>query len=259
MRRTPLSLGEVAEPDEYGWVKSILRERAPSELRHEDEESLGLMMENDLVRTVLYTFVLGGLTGLLLYFARGVVMGEGRHVFLVMATLAALLACAGVASRSRRWLRSLLVLGSLCVLALLVDQFVYYRWHKQVERIVAGLQQGVEPESPVLTGPMQPRPTSFFIDPDGEIRLMFEPPILAWTYYLDAASSLGHTLVADWYRVLSRAARGRHLDGVVGTIVRPHEVYAVSVRSDQWAPACRADESGPWTVSIDRQSARRSM
>jgi hypothetical protein len=245
-------LGDPAQPDEFGWVDSILSERGSTRHPREDDES-------HLIRTVFVLLLLGGLAGLLAYSIRSVAAGEGRHVFLFMATLAALLACGAAVIRTRIWLRFLLVLGSLCVFALLVDQFVYYRWHKGVERVVTGLQQGMESGSPAMTVPMEPGPTSFSIDPDRGVLLKFEPPILAWMYHLDSASPLGHTLAAGWYRILSKVTRGRRLDGVAQTIVRPHEVYAVGVMSDEGPPVCRADETGQWTLSIDTRRGRRSL
>ena len=237
-------MGDPAQPDDFGWVDSMLSERGSTGLPREDHES-------HLISTVLVLLLLGGLACLLAYSIRSVAAGEGRHVFLFMATLAALLVCGAAALRTRIWLRFLLVLASLCVFALLVDQFTYYRWHKGVERVVTGLQQGA--------GPMEPGPTSFSIDPDRGVLLKFEPPILAWVYHLDSASPLGHTLVAGWYRVLSKVTRGRRLDGVAQTIVRPPEVYVVGVMSDEGPPVCRADETGQWTLSIDTRRVRRTL
>src|SRR2546427_4290987 len=95
-------------------------------------EEVNIVVERDLLRTVLFTILLGGLACLVGYFSVSVAKGEGRSIFLVTATFAALLTCGAIASRSRRWLRFVLALGSLCVFALLVDQLVYFRWTKQV-------------------------------------------------------------------------------------------------------------------------------
>lgn len=255
MKTRSLSLGNPSQPEEFGWVDSMLKERGSAGSGREDygrEDG-----ESHLGRTVFFTLLLVGLAGLLAYFIRGVAMGEGRHVFLVMATLVALLACGAAAFRNGIWLRSVLVLGSLCAFVLLVDQFVYYRWHKRVERVVAGLQQGIESGAAIPSGPMLPGPTSFSINPDREILMKFEPPTLAWMYHLDAASPLGHTLVAGWHRILSKVTRGRTLDDVARTLVHPHEVYAVSVQSDEPTLVCRADEAERWTLSIDKRCGRR--
>jgi hypothetical protein len=252
MKTRPLSLGDPAQPEDFGWVDSILKERGST--RHPREED-----ESHLVRTVFVLLLLGSLACLLAYSIRSVAAGDGRHLFLFMATLAALLACGAAVLRTWIWLRFLLVLASLCVCALLVDQFTYYRWHKGVERVMTGLQQGMKSGSLALTAPMEPGPTSFSIDADRGVLLKFEPPILAWMYHLDSASPLGHTLAAGWYRILSKVTRGRSLDGVAQTIVRPHEVYAVGIMSDEGPPVCRADEAGQWTLSIDTQRGRRSL
>lgn len=222
-------------------------------------ETVSVFVEHDLIRTVLFTILLGGLATLAAYFAICIAQGEGRGIFELTATLAALLACGAVASRWRRWLRFVLVLGSLSVFALLVDQVVYYRWHKQVDEVVIALQQSIESGLPIFPNRVELRPTSFLIDPDQEVLLTFEPPTLAWTYRLDSGSSLGHTLVAGWYGILSRVARGRTLDSVGRTIVQPHEAYSISVKSDERTLACQKDAKGHWTLSIDARPGDRAL
>src|SRR5207249_3947798 len=97
------------------------------------DESAGIAVEDDLLRTVLFTFLLGALAGLLGYFSYRVASGGGRSIFLVTATLAAMLGCGAVAYRRRMWLRFILALASVCAFALLVDQFVYYQWHQRID------------------------------------------------------------------------------------------------------------------------------
>jgi len=249
-----LSLNEPVRREEYGWIKSVLRERNHAETPREDdprehdppehEQEVGVMVESDLVRTVLFTFALGVLACLTIYFSYHVAAGEGRRVFAAMASLAAFLACGAVASRGRFLLRFVFGLGCLCAVALLVDQLVYYRWQKRVDSVVTTLQRSVDAGATVFSDKTKLRPTSFRIDPDREVVLRFEPPALAWTYHLDAASPLGHTLVGGWYRLLTKVTRGRNLDSVARTIVRPHEVYAVSVTPPgDGILACQADDA----------------
>jgi hypothetical protein len=220
---------------------------------------VSIVVERDLIRTVLFTILLGGLACLVGYFSISVAKGEGRSIFQLTAACAGLLACGAVASRSRRWLRSLLLLGSLCVFALLVDQLVYYRWHKRVDGLVTTLQQSVESGLPIFPDRMNVRPTSFLIDPDQEVLLTFEPPVLAWTYHLEAASSLGRTLIHGWYGLLSTVARGRRLDGVARTIVQPHEAYSIGVKSDERTLVCQDGEKGHWTLSIETRLGDRPL
>jgi hypothetical protein len=223
------------------------------------DETPSITVESDFLRTALFTILLGVLAALLADFSFRVASGGGRSIFMVTATLAAFLACGAVASRRKLWLRFVLALGSLCAFALLVYQFVYYQWHQRVDRLVTTLQKSIESGSPVLPNPMTLRPTSFWIDPDQEVLLTFEPPLLAWTYRLDSASSLGHTLVAGWYGILSRATRGRHLGGVARTIVHPHGVYSVGVKSDEKTLACQGNEKGHWTLSIESRPGNRPL
>ncbi len=124
---------------------------------------------------------------------------------------------------------------------------------------VTTLQRGIESGSPALPNPMQVQPTSFRIGPDQEVLLIFEPPPLAWTYHLDSASSIGHTLVTGWYGFLSRAAQGRHLNSVARTIVQPHEVFSVGVKSGEKTLACQEGDTGRWTVSIDTRPGTQKM
>jgi hypothetical protein len=253
------SLGESLEARDYGWVESYLGSRSPAASDQGYPESVSVIVESDLFRTVLFTILLGGLASLMVYVSIGVAAGKGRSIFQLTATLAAFLACGAAASRRRRWLRLVLALGSLCVFALLVDQLVYYRWHNRVDRFITTLKQGVESGSPAYPDPMKLRPTSLWIDPDREVLLTFEPPLLAWTYRLDSASSIGHTLLAGWYRILSRVARGRNLDRVARALVRPHESYSVGVRSAERTLACREAGKGDWTLSIDSPPGSRPL
>ena len=135
--------------------------------------------------------------------------------------------------------------------SVLVDQVVYYRWHERMDRVVSTLRQSVVSGLPAIADRTEVRPTSFWIDPDQEVFLIFEPPPLAWTYRVDASSPLGHTLVAGWYRVLSSVTRGRHLDGITRTMVRPHQVYSVGVRSGEKTLSCQDSDTGSWTLSIE--------
>ena len=254
------SLNDPIERDEYGWVDSLLRERGAAPRPREDDESLGGVPESDILRTVLFAFLLGVLACLLIYLAYQVVAGAGRRVFPLMGTLAVFMACGAVACRRRLLLRFLLALGSLCAVALLVDQVAYYGWHQRLDRLATALKPGIQSGPIVLSGLFEMHPTSFRIDPDGII-LRFEPPALAWIYHLDSASWLGHVLVTGWYRLLSRVTRGRDLDRVARTIVRPHEVYAISIGpSEGGGPACRADATEKrWALSVDTSRDHRSL
>lgn len=260
MRRRSQARALDQDQDEYGWVKSILRERGQGKAPREDDESLGVVMESDLLRTALFTFLMGVLACLIIYFSYRMATGEGWRVFLVMASLAAFMACGAVAARGRFLVRLAFSIAALGALALLVDQVVYYRWYKRVDRLMATARQEVESGSPLLSSLMTLRPTSFRIEPGREVVLRFEPPALAWTYHLDAASWLGHTMVSDWYRLLSRITRGWSLDAVARTIVRPHQVYVISVKSpDGGILACFADDRGRSEVSIDTWRGYRPL
>ena len=241
------------DQDEYGWVNSILRERGHGgSSREGDDESLGIAMESDILRTALFTFLLGALACLIIYFSYRVATGEGRRVFLMMVSLAAFMACGAVAARGRILVRLICALAAVGALALLVDQLVYYRWHKRVDRVMTSLRESIESGAPVLPGSITLRPTSFRVEPGREVVLQFEPSALAWTYHLDAASRLGHMLVWDWYRLLSKVTRGRSLDRVARTFVRPHQVYVFSVVSpDRDVSACLAVDRSRLAMSID--------
>src|SRR2546425_8962342 len=215
------SLGKSLQAEDHGWLEPLMRARAPAASVPGHDETVSIIVERDLLGTALLTILLGGLASLLAYFSYRVAAGEGRSIFHLTATLAAFLACGAAVSRQRKSLRFVLVLGSLCAFALFVDQLAYYRWHKRVDRLVTTLEQGIKSGSPVFPNRTKLRPTSLWIDPDQEVLLTFEPPFLAWTYQLDSASSLGHTLIAGWYGILSNVTRGRNLDIVARTLVHP--------------------------------------
>jgi len=236
--------------DDYSWVESLVRNRGSSGSMTEPDENLNIIVESDLLRTVLFTFLLGGLLCLLAYFSIHVARGEGRSVFLLTATLAGFLACGAVASRQRKLQRFALAVGSLCVVALLLDQVAYSRWHRRVDHFMTTLQQDIDSGVPVFPNRAHVRPTSLRIDPDQEVHLTFEPPFLAWTYYADSASSLGHTLIGGWYRILSRVTRGRALDDLARTLVRPRVAYVIDLESDNRILACREADREQWALSV---------
>jgi len=237
--------------NDYGWVSSMLHDRGHADT-FDDENGTSL-------RRTLFALLLAGLAGLTIYFAHGVATGEGRRVFPAMATLAAFMACGAVASR-RILLRLVFALAAMGAFALVVDQLAYYHWHKRVDRLMTTLQQGVGVTSTIQPDLMSPRPTSFRIEPGREVVLQFEPPALAWTHRLDTASPVGHTLVRGWYRLLSKVTRGRELDSVAQTIVRPHQVYAVRLTSSEAGiPACLADGGERLAMSIDSWRGRRPL
>ena len=240
------------QKDDYGWVSSMLHDRGDADTFHEESDSS--------LRRVLLAFLLTGLAGLLIYFAYGVATGDGRRVFPAMATLAAFMVCGAVASRRRVLVRLVFALAALGAFALVVDQFVYYHWHTRVDRLMTSLREGNGVASTIQPDLMSPRPTSFRIEPGREVVLQFEPPALAWTYRLDTAWPVGHTLVRGWYRLLSKVTRGRELDSVAQTMVRPHQAYAVSITSSEAGiPACLADGGERLAVSIDGSRGRRPL
>jgi hypothetical protein len=222
-------------------------------------EAASIIVGRDMLRTAFWTFLLGGIAAFLAYFSIGAVAGEGRSIFRLTATVAVFLACGAAASRRRKWLMSLLALGSLCAFALLVDQLVYHHWHERVDSLVTGLKQGIESGSPALPEQENLRPTSFWIDPDQEVLLTFEPPLLAWTYHLDSASPLGHTLIAGWYRLLSSVPRRTDIDPITRTIIHPHEAYAIGVRSAEKTTMCQDNCKGNWILYIDSRSGTRPI
>ena len=248
MKRRSMSLNQ----DDYGWVSTMLQDRGHED-NFPDENASSL-------RRVLLAFLLVGLAALLIYFAYGVTTGQGRRIFPALATLAAFMACGAVASRGRIVLRLVFAVTAVCAFALVVDQIAYYHWHKRVDRLMTTLQQGIGAGSTLQPDLISPSPTSFRIEPGREIVLQFEPPALAWTHRLDTDSPLGHTLVGGWYRLLSRLTRGRELDSVAQTIVRPHQVYEVSVTSPEGGiPACLAGGGERLAMSFDSWRGRRPL
>lgn len=259
MRTGDRLLGEPPKAREYDWIDSYIGCRNPASSEAGDPEFQGLIVESDLLRTVFFTILLGAFACLMAWLSLRVVAGQGRSALQLMAALAAFLACGAVASRRRKLLRFVLVLGSLTFLALLVDQFVYHRWDHRVDRVLTSLQQKVDSGAPLTPDQLDVRPTSFSIDPGREVLLTFEPPLLAWTYRLDSASPMAHRLIAGCYGILSRVARGRDLDRIARTIVRPHVAYTARLTSDEGVLACQETGKGDWTLSIDKRRSPRPL
>src|SRR4030095_10297686 len=151
------SLGDVLKAGEYAWVDSLRRSRSsdPS-----FDDAVGFDEKRNPLRTIIFSILLSGLAGLLAYCSYLVASKGGRSIFLFSATLGVFLACGALASRRRMLLRLVLLLGSLCTFSVLIDQVVYYHWHKRVDRLDTTLRQGIESGSPALPNTMNVRPTS---------------------------------------------------------------------------------------------------
>lgn len=212
-----------------------------------------------MLRTALWTLVFAVLMALVVYYSIGATAGVGLSILRLIATAAALLLCGAVAIRRFLSLRLLLALGALCMAALLVDQVAYSGWHERVDRFVTGLQRDVETGSPELAAEMALRPASLSIGSDHALVLNFEPPLLAWTYHLDATAAPVHGLIEGWFRVLATVPRTPDVDEVARSILRPHEAYSVKVMTHEEIATCRSEDAIQWIVSVDSHGSHRPL
>jgi hypothetical protein len=213
-----------------------------------------------MIRLAIWTLVFAAIGARMVYDAIGAAAGEGRSILLLMATVAALFACAVFAMRRRIPVRMLLALAASGMTALLVDQMAYAGWHDQVDRFVTGLQHDIGTGPELLAEEMEVHPSAFVIRPDQTLVLTFEPPLLAWTYHLDSAAPSAQGLIAGWFQVLATLPRGPGVDPLAETIIRPHEAFQVSVMSslsNDGTEVCRADGSGQWIVSVDAHTGHQ--
>ena len=193
------------------------------------------------------------------HFWIGARAGDGASVLWLVAIVTAFLGLTALVVRPWFWLRSLLIVGALATGALLVDQVAYSVWHDRFESFVTSLRDDVEKGSPDLAERMDLRPTSVRIEPGQELLFRFEPPLLAWTYHVDATSPRGHAMVARWHRLLARAAAGTPIDPVAETIVEPHQAFSVSVATSEDVLACRDEHDRRWMLSVEAAPGGRAL
>jgi hypothetical protein len=218
-----------------------------------------IVMEEAMIRIVLCVVVFIATAALTIHFWIGARTGEGASMLWLVATVTAFLAFVALVVRPWLWLRSLLLAGALATGALVVDQAVYLVWHERFESFVTGLRDDVERGSPELAERMSLRPTSLRIEPGQGLLFTFEPPLLAWTYHVDAASPRGHRMVARWHRLLARAASGTPIDPIALTIIEPHQAFSVSVATSEDILACREEHDRQWMVSVEAAPGGHSL
>ena len=216
------------------------------------EETDSIALESDMLLTAFWTLVFSLLSALVVYYSIGATTGDGLSILRLIAAVAGVLACAAVACRYRIVLRLMCTLASLFMVALLVDQVAYSGWHEQVDGLVAGLQRDIAAGPQRLAEEMEVRPSSFSIQPDQELVLNFEPPLLAWTYHLGAAAPSAQVPIEWWFGILALLPRGHDLDPVAQSLVQPHEAYRVSVvTTEEEVAVCRVEDTGQWILSVD--------
>jgi len=206
-----------------------------------------------MIKIVFCIVLFIAMAALGIHFWIGATGGDGMSVLGLGATATAFLAFVAFVFRPWLWLRGLIIVGALAIGAVLVDQVAYLIWHDRFETFVTGLQEDVEKGSPDLAERMDLRPTSLRIEPGQGLLFTFEPPMLAWTYHVAAASPRGHRVVARWHRFLEHAASGTQVDPVAETMIEPHQAFSVSVATSEDVLACRENRERQWMVSVEAE------
>lgn len=212
-----------------------------------------------MIKIVFCVVILIAMSAWGIHFWIGARAGDGASVLGLVAIATAFLGFVALVVRPWFWLRSLILLGTFAIGALLVDQVAYVVWHERFDTFVTGLRYDVERGAPDLAERMDLRPTSVRIEPGQALLFTFEPPLLAWTYHVDATSPRGHAMIARWHRLLARAARGTAIDPVAETIVEPHQAFSVSVATSEDVLACRDAHERQWMVSVEAEPGGRRL
>jgi len=222
-------------------------------------DAAGIVMEGKMIKIVFCVIVFIALAVWAVHFWIGAQTGDGTSVLWLVAIVTAFLAFLALVVRPWFWLRSLLIAGALAFGALLVDQVAYSVWHDRFQSFVTSLRDDVQKGSPDLAQRMDLRPASVRIQPGQALQFTFEPPLLAWTYHVDATSPRGHAMVSRWHRLLARAAAGTAIDPVAETIVEPHQAFSVSVATSEDVLACRDEHDRRWMLSVEAAPGGRSL
>src|SRR5262249_8553088 len=209
-----------------------------------------IIMEGEMIRIMLSVLVCIATAALAIHFWIGAAGGNGVSMIGLAGTASAFLGFVSLVLRPWLWVRVILFAGALLTGSLFVDQAAYLVWHDRFESFVGGLQYDVERGAPDLAERMKLRPASVRIEPGQALLFTFEPPLLAWTWHVDAASPEGHRVVSRWHRFLARAARGASVDSIAANIIAPHQAYSVSVATSEDVLACRDRHDRQWMVSV---------
>ena len=133
----------------------------------------------------------------------------------------------------RRAKRIVVMLGSAVVgliLAIVVDEVAYFRWRGQMTRWAARVEREVAPQPTFFADEVPARPYTFGVKNDGTIGISFEPPPLAWTYYLSSKSRVGFNATEPVYRWMWRQLGERvYRVDFWSEVIGRHTPYTISI------------------------------
>jgi hypothetical protein len=125
------------------------------------------------------------------------------------------------------------MLGSVIVvlmLAIVVDEVAYFRWREQMTRWADQVEREVAPQPMFFADGFPAHPYTFGVKNDGTVGISFEPPPLAWTYYLSSKSRVGFNATEPIYRWMWRQLGERvYRDDFWSEVIGRHTPYTISI------------------------------
>jgi len=203
-----------------------------------------------LLKRSLILIAFGVSAGLIVYAIIGMVAGEVHRFHTLVATIALVMAFSAWLVRRSRVARLACVIFSAVAVLLLVDQLSYLHWRYRIEDAITTMREGVKPASRSLTARLPPGATQYWVEPERVFALVFEPPLLAWTYYLERSSRPGRWLVDSASGLVARRMLDQYSSDEARELLLPHTPYIVGVMSCETISACGEAKKGTWIVYV---------
>jgi len=206
---------------------------------------------NAMSKRSLILVAFGVLCGLIAYAIIGMVAGEVHRFHTLVAAIALVMGFSAWLVRRSRIVRFSCVIFSVSALLLLVDQLSYLRWRLRIEDAITTMREGVNPASRSLTAELPSGATEYWVEPGRVFALVFEPPLLAWTYHLERSSRPGGWLVGSASNLVASRVLDRYSSDEARELMLPHTPYVVGVMTCETISACGERDKGTWIIYVD--------
>jgi hypothetical protein len=200
-------------------------------------------------RTAIY-FYLVVLLALALSSSLALIDGPPR-IFAALLIPTFLLIGSSFPIRRVRWLWLLPVGLAAFFASLAVDEWFYLTWTMQSEATLNALTASMQsPTSQYFTGRITVAPSGYLVQPQQQLLLHFEPPLLAWTYHLGKLRA-ARPCLDRIFSALRTAFWSPGSSWEMEELVTTHTPWIIGVMRCPIIAACRGRTSDQWIIYAD--------
>jgi len=197
-------------------------------------------------RGVIYFYVVL-VTGVAFTSSLALVKGPPR-VFGALLTLSLLLLGTAFATRRIGWLCALSACLAVLVASVVADEWCYLRWTRESQKMVDSLTESMRQSNPqYVVGRIPISPSAYFVKPQQQLLLHFEPPLVAWTYHLSKLS-VARPSVDALFSALRTLFWSPASSGEIDELVSMHTAWNIGVMRCHVIAACRGGSLNDWVI-----------